>query len=470
MAQSASVGGADATTSTGAAFKLGKMSTGLFDIGGLLGFYGLVAGTADQAPKVVYKNFDFAGGSLVTPDLSCTFGEVTTAEFRARPLKVPFGDLMTMAQQMQAQKDNPSPEVIAKFVTFYTDLFSAFESSPVTMNGFDCSGKDQDGKALAFSIGPMSMGGFALGRYPAIDIKNVKISTGPDGKLSIGGVTLKGFDMTGPIKVLQNAAADLSADWFTANARKLIPAFEGFGFTDFSIDVPDDQNPGQRIKASIGDFDLALADYVNGVPTTIATASHHIVADLPAAGDDENLKQLEAMGIKQVDLGFDLALKRDATAKTIAIQKLALNGLNMGSISLSGTLGNADDSLFADDPDSAMIAAMGLTVKNLKLDVVDAGLEDVLLKQAGSAEGKDLAAMRTSISGSAQGLILIALGGSDEAKKLSSAIGDFLNGAKSVSIAVTAKDPAGLGMPELQAVESDPTQLAAKVTVDASAK
>jgi hypothetical protein len=117
-----------------------------------------------------------------------------------------------------------------------------------------------------------------------------------------------------------------------------------------------------------------------------------------------------------------------------------------------------------------MAAATGLTIKNLKLDLENDGLADRLFTLSAAQQGKDLTAYRTAISGFAQGSILGVLGGTDQAKKLAEAVGSFISGAKSLSISITAKDEAGIGLPDLTSVQEDPTVLSEKITVDGSAK
>ncbi|MDB5560742.1 MAG: hypothetical protein JWN11_160, partial [Hyphomicrobiales bacterium] len=113
---------------------------------------------------------------------------------------------------------------------------------------------------------------------------------------------------------------------------------------------------------------------------------------------------------------------------------------------------------------------MGLAVKDIKLDVLDAGMVGMIMKSSAAEQGKDVAQFRVATSGMTQGAILAILGATDEAKKLSDAVGSFLNGAKSLSIAIAAKDPAGIGMADFMAVQADPTALVGKVSIDASAK
>lgn len=473
VAQSASIASAEGVGQQGIDFKYGKMSTGVFDIGGLLGFYGLVPGAPDQPLKTVYKDLDMSGASLTGPDFKCSMGEATMAEFKIRPTKASLGEMLALVSSAEFQKGGkPSPQALGKLLGFYVDFFTAFETSPMELKSLDCSGKAENGGPVTFKMGPLTVGAFANARYPAVEVKNLTVDAGDSGKLSLGSATMKSIDLTAPLKLLQSASGELSEDWFTANARKLIPAFDGFALSDLKADVPDTDNPGQRIKFSVADFDLSLSNYFEGIPTTIGTNSHHIVFEVPpaVAGQPDSMAQLRQLGIDKFDLGFDFGVHRDAATKTIAIDKLSMNGADLGSAALSGVLGNVDDTLFTGDQDTALASAMALTLKSLKLDVVDAGMGDIVLKQAGSENGMDLATTRASMSAMAQAVILAGLGATPEGKSLSDAVAKFVAGGKSLTVTASSKDPAGLSAADLAAAQSDPTTLGGKVTVDATAQ
>jgi len=100
VAASTLVGGADIVAPQGMTMTFGKMSSGRFDIGALLAFYG-IGGTA-VAPstemKEVYANFRFEGGNFragteASTILNCDFGPATSGKFLARPLKTSLADL-----------------------------------------------------------------------------------------------------------------------------------------------------------------------------------------------------------------------------------------------------------------------------------------------------------------------------------------------------------------------------------------
>ena len=473
VADSASVGSMEGSQTGTVSYKFGKASVQSFDIGGSLALYGFIP-SPDQTMKTMYKNADLAGGTLSGPNFNCEIGSFHTDEFKARPLKLSFTDLLKLVTSDQFKQKEPSPEAIGKLFSFYADMFTAFESSPVVLQKLACSGKDDKGEDVAVSMGPMTIGGFGHAQYPAIEAKNVSIDSGASGKLSLGDVTMKKMDLTSVIAAIQSAPAAPSQDWFTANARRLIPAFEGFAFSDLKLDVPDTNDPGQRIKATVADFDLSLGDYFAGIPTKISTSMNHLIMNIPPAaadaGADDSVKTLRDVGIKTLDLGFDFAIHRDAAAKTIVIDKAESRGDNLGSFNFAGLIGNVDDSLFTADQNTILPLAMALTVKSIKVDATDAGFTDLILQKVAKDQGTNVAAVRAAVSGGAQGQILGLLGDTPSGKAVGDAVAKFIAGAKSISITATAKDPGGLTAVDLAAAQADPTALTSKVTIDASAQ
>lgn len=454
-----------------ASASFGASSVTNFDIAGVLGLYGLVGNDGSGEIRTIYTDFTSAGGSIEAPDVSCTIGPMTAAEFKARPLNYSFVEIMALAETLESQGDDPSPEAIGQILRMYADIFTAFESSPVEFGGFDCSGVDDEGRAMSFSVAGFSMGGMSPGIYPAITMDGLDVTVEGDGMVRIGHMAFKEMDLRGPIALIEAAPAALDEAWFMANARSLIPAFGGFSFGDIAIDVPNEDNPDSRVKASIGAFDLALADYINGIPTNVLMTASNIVADLPADSDDEQIRQLLDLGVTRIDAGFTVDAAWNEAENTIALRELSLNGADLASVVLSGTVANATEALFGLDEDQALAAAMNLAISHLKLDITDAGLSDIVLASVAAEQGSDPATMRPIFAGLAEGTVIGLLAGAAEAQKVGGALNAFVGGsAKYLTIEMTAKTPPGLGFLDFMAAEDDPASLIGKVTIDASAK
>ncbi len=162
--------------------------------------------------------------------------------------------------------------------------------------------------------------------------------------------------------------------------------------------MPDEQHPGQRTRATVGDFDLSLADYVAGVPTTISSSSHHVVVDVPPAEQDivDQFAGLRAARHQQARprLRPRPAPRRrgqDPHHRQARLERCATRQRDA----------RHDARAMSTTPCSPATRTVpwpprwALTVKSAKLEVVDAGLADIALARAGGAKGTDLATTRS---------------------------------------------------------------------------
>ncbi len=142
----------------------------------------------------------------------------------------------------------------------------------------------------------------------------------------------------------------------------------------------------------------------------------------------------------------------------------------MGSITAASVIGGATRDLFSSDPLVALATSMGLTLKRVDVDIKDAGLADIILRAAAKEAKKDAAALRSGVAAMTQGTIVLFLGSAANAEKVSTAVADFINGKRALSVSVTAKDPAGVPFADLRAARDDPTKLLDEIDIDASTK
>ena len=482
VAASTRVGGADVSADPTMTMTFGSMSSGRFDIGALLGFYGIggkgVTPSTDM--KEVYADFSFDGGTFKVgtgdaPILTCDFGAATAGRFLARPLKTSLADLEAVILRVQeAQKTDPSampaPADVKSLVSYYTDLFTAFASDPMQFDGFDCAGNDvTSGKPFRVASGGIGIGNFEPGIYPNISLDGFDVEA-DDGHVKLGNLTWKKMDLNGPIKALDEAT-ELNEAWFTANWRKLIPAMDGLSISDVSFDIPDSANPGARNKGTAGLFDITLGKYVNGLPSEIALALDDATLPLPpelSAGPAA--AEIAARGITEISSDTHVKLHWDEASNTIVVDELLSDADQFFRIGVTGTIGNATPALFSDNESEALTAGLGLTVRNLTVDIEDRGLYGMVLAISAAEGGQPLQSTRTALSGMVQGMTLAILGSDESSLAAVSELGKFLSGANSkVSITLTAKDGAGLSLADFAALEKDPTVLAGKVAVTAIA-
>ena len=483
VAGSTQIGGAeihanpDGASSAEITFTYGKMTSGRYDLGAMLAYYG-IGDTTGTEMKPIYDALTLEGGQFIIGDIvKCDIGAISNGNMFAKPASMSLNDVMTVMQRFEeAAKATPpampAPADIKTVVAFYTGLLTSFRSEPSHLDGFDCAGTDPTtSKSFTISSGDMDVGAFEPGVYPDISVDDFSFDGGPEnGSLEFGNFTWKQMDLNGPIDAL-NAAATLDEAWFTANWRKLIPAMDGLSISDVTFDIPNGATPEARSQGTAGLFDITLGKYINGLPSEIALALDDATLPLPpelSAGPAAG--EIAARGITEINSDTHLKLHWDEPSNTIIVDELLSDADQFFRINVTGTIGNATPALFSDNEQEAMTAGMGLTVKDLTVDIEDRGFYGMVLAISAAEGGQPLQATRTALSGMVQGMTLAILGSDETSLQAVGELGKFLSGANSkVSITLTAKDGAGFSLADLSALEKDPTVLAGKVTVTAVA-
>lgn len=472
VAATAVVESTEATGAMGFAMQFGEMSLTQFDMAGMLNFYGFGPPSTSTEMEQVYADFHFEGGSFGAASMfNCTFGEMYGGAFNARPLKTTWSDAYGTINDLalaETTGKTPTPEQVRKVIDFYIDILTAFSNAPMTLDGVTCSGTDEKNQPVSLAFGPIEVGGFEPGIYPAFAVNDFDLAIPGHGSARLDNFTWKRMEFSAAIEALQHAAS-LDEAWFAANWRKLVPAMDGLSLAGLDFDLPDEQKPGERIKAKLGAFDATLGGYVNGLPTDIALTLDGLVAPITPDMTDPPLAELLAYGIKEITLGLGTSLHWDEASSTIVVDQLLVDAGELGRVAVSGTLGNATAALFGDDVEAATLAAQLLTVRTLTVDLEDRGIGPILFAAGAKDSGQPEASFRTAISGMAQGMTLAMLGNTDEALKAAQALGSFLAGSSELKLTLTSVDPAGLGLADFSKAESDPTALAGKFTVVAEA-
>jgi hypothetical protein len=448
-------------------FSLGKMSTDRLDISALLGLNGIGSANADAAMRPVYENFELDGGTISGPLLHCTIRGASADGLSARPLKGTQQELMQYTTEIAAAEANgqtPPMDALLGAVRYYADVLTAFEASATEFGGFNCTGGRPD-QLLAITAGPSSLGAIKPGIYPSMSLNDLRVDIPNQGWLELGNVTWKTMDMGDALETLTGTGEELNEAWLAANWRKLLPAVEGFSISGFAMDIADEANSSQRLVAGIDAIDLTLADYTDGIPTSVSTTGNGLRLAWPETPGQDLL----GLGIDEIDLDFALASQWDQKARTISLENVALTANGLGGISLSGTIANAGPELFSYDANVANAALAALTVTELKIDIENAGMVPLAIAAAATEQKVQPEELRLTLSGMAQALPLAVLGATPDATGLGQSLGAFFNGAPNLSITLTSTDPAGIGLAELMAAEKDPSILKDKVRIMAEA-
>jgi hypothetical protein len=465
IATSARMGSMESTSTGEFTFAGGETTTGLFNLAGIVGFYG--ASSGDPAMRPIYRDLLMTGMKLAGPGFQCDIGNASGDEFSSRPLETTMTELMRVAAELEAaetQGKPPSPEALTTFINYYVDIFTAFQSTPMTIAGFDCNGSSEAGNPLSATSGPLTVGSFEPGIYPEIVVDDFRLDVPAEGHFALGNLTWKRIDFAPTLAAIEAVGGTLDLSWLEKNWRELIPAVEGFSFSGLDLDVPGEA-AGARVVASVGSFDLSLGDYVNGIPARISTVTSDVQVPLPESGEGSELR---AVGIDVLDLDSALSMHWDEGQKSILVDKLELAGTDMGRLTISGIVGNAGPELFSADTQVQTVAALALTVREVTIDIENRGLAPALIALAAAEQKLPPAQFHVALAGMAQALPLAVLGATPEAMGLSQALGGFLAGAPQLTVTLTSINPAGIGLAEFMAAQQDPAALKGKVAIAAS--
>jgi hypothetical protein len=464
LAEKLSVGSGE-TISQGETTRYETITADGFDLKRLLEFSGIVKGDANAAMKPVFGSAASGGSTQTGPMYNCTFGPSSTASLEAKPINVLLTDVIGVIEQFK-DADEPPPEAINVIVGYAVDIFRSFRGGAGTVGAVDCTVPGE--MPIAIKVAGASTSNFEPGVYPEIKIDGFSVDAGALGTGSLAQFLLKTIDLNPTLDALESAAGQLNDKWFEDNWRRVIPHFSGFSLSNFAIDSINPDNPeGPRIAAKFANFDLSLAEYLNGIPTDVSASLAGLEVPLPQDSTDPQIAMLLAAGLTGVNLGADIAASWDKDAKTIAVEKLALAAVDLGSLSISAEIGNATEQVFDVNPETAMVAGLGVTVKQVVITATDDGVGAIVWPLAAAQEGStDVEAYRTQMAGMAEGVALQLLGSTDAARQLGAALGDFVTGRKgAVTITITSKDPNGIPLPLFMAAQEDPSILTGQIDV-----
>lgn len=466
--------GSSESVSTDGTTTSSEIVTDGWDLKRTLELVGIVSGDAAATMSPLYVSAHAAGSTYTSPMVTCQIGETIYNTLEGRPAKVSFADLLGALGEfanLDASGEPPKP-AIKTVVGYFTDVLRAFRGGSGSVGVVDCSGEAEEGMPISIKLAGASASDIEPGVYPEIRISGLSVDAGAQGKGSLGEFVLKHIDLNPTLEALDANIDQLSEDWFNKNGRLLIPSIAGLSFSGFDIDAPNPDRPGEQLKAKIASFDLSLADYLNGIPTKVSSSASGIDVPLPQDSTDPQVQTLLAAGLTNVNFGFDVAAVWDKASEIITVDKVGLAAVDLGSLTIGASLGNAQEELFALDENVAMAASLGMTVKQLTIRATDDGVGALVYPLAAAQEGQtDPEAYRQQIAAMAEGLAIQLLGSNDAARQLGAALSDFVTGNKgALTITITAKAPGGVPLALFMAAQNDPSILAGQVDVVGTAE
>jgi hypothetical protein len=236
--------------------------------------------------------------------------------------------------------------------------------------------------------------------------------------------------------------------------------------TGIDFDLPKEEpkrNPSEKVQFTVRHLEITADTPINGIPSNLRFAMQNLSMALPPNSGDDGVRTLLGLGYKALDLSLTTAANWNEATNEFILREASANGRDMGNLTLRGTFGGVTKDAF--DPDSAVavVALMKATAKGIDLSVENTGLVDRHLEQEARKQGKTAETLRREYGMAAGFAIPALLGNSPQATALGQAIARFIAKPTRLTIAARAKNPAGLGLPEL--IGSDPAAILDKFDV-----
>jgi hypothetical protein len=433
--------------------------------------------TVAMAP--IYRNVSYRDYVISLPGGA---GQISVAlvigrDAKARPGKEPLittlRGIMEMAEKQKADgnaKDDPSTAELA-MIARMLGFFDNFEYGVMDAEGF--KGNFKSGKdAAAFSIARMrfsdqaQQGGFAM--------SDLKVDAGP-AKIVLAEFEMRDFGYRDSMRALADMLERGDIGAVMTDYTKLVPKLGTIRIKGLNLEAPDTsqrnrRGPPEVIRASVKSMELGFGQQVDGIPTSVRFGAEEFAAPLSANSKESAVRDLVAMGFKDVNLSWlaDLAWNRDR--EQMNIKALNISGKDMASLNLAGQLGNVGKDAFSTDTALAQVAWLSATAQRLTLNFENfGGVEKIVAREAAKAKKTPEALRREWGTIAAVGLPAI-LGDSDGAKALTGAISRFVARPGKLDIDIASRSPGGIGMADAVQAMGAPQALFDKIEVQAKAE
>jgi hypothetical protein len=476
---SKSVIGAMAVEMTGAKgnvlFSYGQTTVSDLNTPAFVRLYETKDDSASAPMTKIYGAFTMENLDMVDngENVSVQVARLNGRDVMARPTKDSWGGAMAFLTEMGG-KDNLSPEEESRLMTSMVDVAGAFEIG--FMEAADIQIKATPKKAAAAKeqkssvvgrINRIAYTGSTGGQPADTRVEGLEMSN-QEGRVKVGSISLTGFSLTPTLNGLKALQGKRIEDLDQEALRTLIPTLGTLRLSGIDVDVPNksSEKKTERVNFTLKDFEVTADKPLNGLPTNIRIEQRNLVIALPSNSTDDLVKQLAALGYKSLDSSFLIAATWNEAANEIALKEVSVQGQDMGSLSLTGTIGNVTKDLFSPDEATAAAALIGGKAKSADVVIEDKGLLGRYLAQAAKDQKTTPEALRTIYASAAPFVVSSMLGNSEQAATLGQAIGRFIAKAGKLTLNAQPNNPSGFGVMDAM-LASDPKEALAKLNISA---
>ena len=452
-----------------AVISTGRASIDDLDLPALARLYEAKADTASAPLTRIYGSFAIDNIEFADNETDVTFkiARMGGKDFQGRPTKDSWSGTTGLFAEMANRTDLSSDDQ-ARLLSAMADFLDAFQIGSMEASGIEATAKGDDGPGLTRISRIAYTGG--TDTQPA-DIRWEGFAfSDKENRVKIDGMSLTGFSFRQTIDGLRRLQAKSLDEMDPTAMRSLVPTLGTLRLSGLSVDGTSDED-GKKVKfqAALKGFELTADKPVNAIPTNIRIGLQNLAVTLPPNSTDDGVKELVALGYKDIDISFLAAAAWNEAANEIALNEVSFQGQEMGHVSLTGRIGNVGKDLFDADTAIATVALVGAKAKALDLTVENKGLFERYMAMAAKEQKTTPESLRRTYAAAAAFVVPAMIGSSEQAQALSQAIARFIAKPGKLTINATPKDPAGFGIAEA-VVMPDPKAILDRLNISAKAE
>ena len=427
---------------------------------------------ASPAPlKKLYAGFTLDDLAIATEDgPQIKVARIAGKDFSARPTKDSWTETMK-AFAVTDGLDKATPAEQSRVFGAVADVFDSMEIGLVEATGIDIvnpKGKDK-------GAGRIARIAYAGGAGRPADLRMERFELAADqGKAKIDLIAFTGFSFTSTFRALRDLEGKPAKDLDMATLRQLIPTIGTIRMSGLDFDMPDDDKDKkgptlENIRFSLKDMEVTADRPINGIPTNLRVGIDGFRMAIPPDTMEEGLKDLAAMGYRELDLSWATAAAWSAPTNELLVREVSVSGAGMGATRLRAAFGGVTRDAFSPDNALAMVTLLGATIKTADLMIENGGLFEKLIAQEAKKQKKSVDDLRKEFGIAAAVGVPAMLGNSGQAKAIGQAVARFVAKPGKLSLSAKTKDPAGLGLADLAAI-GQPGAILDKLEVTATAE
>ncbi|MCU0819100.1 MAG: hypothetical protein MUF11_07285 [Beijerinckiaceae bacterium] len=432
--------------------------------------------TGNAPFKPIHGPYVLADGEVSMQDFRVEIGRASASGVKLRLPRQPVIAMWPSFEAfMKKQATSPDEDLPAEVIANMLELYNSFEMGEWQVGAIKGTGKAGPEQEVTFKLGGMrGQGGAQSGGL----IEGIEVSA-KDGSLRLGNINWQGdfykliFAALGKL-VLESDDIDSQPEAQVARLkaemeRQALPDI-GFGFKGLDIDFEQKNKPDERIRASVGSFEMRNGAFVGVTPTRIGVKLANFRLPIQPSMKEQVLQQIRAMGIETLDLSFNLDGVWDEAKSTVTFPDISTSVEQVGALAMSFVLGNVPKALFEDPVENWTAVLLTGTAQQATLSLTNRGGFEKGIAQVATQTGKKPEQLRLEIATMAPMLLVMGLADHPDATRVTEAVGNFLKSLGELSVKVRAKDAEGVRLIEFAGAGNDPAALLKRLEIEALGK